>query len=126
MIIDEIHAVIANGVLAKGMPAWAKQLKPEEIDLIVGEVNAPGADRDADAALWSLSHHPRPAVHDLAGQVDILDVDDDVVLARVDLASAGSDWRLSGRYRFTTAQGRVVTCVEPQPPSPTAPPKEKP
>ena len=36
--IDEIHAVIANGVLAKGMPAWAKQLKPEEIDEVTAYV----------------------------------------------------------------------------------------
>ena len=64
-------------------------------------------------------------MHDLAGQVDILDVDDGVVLARVELASASADWRLSGRYRFTTARGRVATCVEPQPQPPTGPPKEK-
>jgi cytochrome c oxidase cbb3-type subunit III len=36
--IDEIHAVIANGVLAKGMPAWAKQLKPEEVDQVTAYV----------------------------------------------------------------------------------------
>lgn len=30
--IDEISAMITNGVLAKGMPQWGKILKPEEID----------------------------------------------------------------------------------------------
>ncbi len=32
--IGEIHATIAGGVLDKGMPAWGKQLQPDEINAV--------------------------------------------------------------------------------------------
>ena len=44
----DIHKVVNEGVLAKGMPAWGQQLKPEDIDLVVAYVgtlrgkNVPG------------------------------------------------------------------------------------
>ncbi len=36
--IDSIHVVIAEGVLAKGMPAWAKMLSPEQVDQVTAYV----------------------------------------------------------------------------------------
>lgn len=33
-----IHTVIAQGVLAKGMPAWERLLKPEQVDAVVAYV----------------------------------------------------------------------------------------
>ncbi|MBI2795372.1 MAG: c-type cytochrome [Gemmatimonadetes bacterium] len=36
--IDQINATIANGVLAKGMPAWGKILKPKEVDEVTAYV----------------------------------------------------------------------------------------
>lgn len=34
----EVHATVANGVLAKGMPAWGKQLTPDDVDAVVAYV----------------------------------------------------------------------------------------
>lgn len=36
--IDSIHTVIAEGVLAKGMPAWGKMLSPEQVDQVTAYV----------------------------------------------------------------------------------------
>jgi cytochrome c oxidase cbb3-type subunit 3 len=36
--IDSIHTVIAEGVLAKGMPAWGKMLSPEQVDHVTAYV----------------------------------------------------------------------------------------
>lgn len=36
--IDSIHVVIAEGVLAKGMPAWAKMLSAEQVDQVTAYV----------------------------------------------------------------------------------------
>lgn len=33
--LAEIHATVENGVLAKGMPAWGKMLKPDQINAVV-------------------------------------------------------------------------------------------
>lgn len=33
--IDSIYATVTNGVLAKGMPAWGKLLKPDELEEVV-------------------------------------------------------------------------------------------
>jgi cytochrome c oxidase cbb3-type subunit 3 len=35
---SEIHATVANGVLQKGMPAWGKTLKPDEVNQVVAYV----------------------------------------------------------------------------------------
>jgi cytochrome c oxidase cbb3-type subunit III len=35
---SEIHTVVAEGVLAKGMPAWEKLLKPEQVDAVTAYV----------------------------------------------------------------------------------------
>ncbi|MES2123845.1 MAG: cbb3-type cytochrome c oxidase N-terminal domain-containing protein [Gemmatimonadota bacterium] len=45
--IEQIHATINGGVLAKGMPAWGQMLKPRDID-------------ELTAYVWSL-HGTRPA-----------------------------------------------------------------
>ena len=45
--IEQINATITNGVLAKGMPAWGKILKPKEVD-------------EVTAYVWSL-HGTKPA-----------------------------------------------------------------
>ncbi|MCU0624419.1 MAG: c-type cytochrome, partial [Gemmatimonadaceae bacterium] len=34
----EVHKTVAEGVLAKGMPPWAKTLKPEQLDAVVAYV----------------------------------------------------------------------------------------
>jgi cytochrome c oxidase cbb3-type subunit III len=36
--IDSIYATVSNGVLAKGMPAWGKLLKPDELEEVVAYV----------------------------------------------------------------------------------------
>jgi cytochrome c oxidase cbb3-type subunit III len=36
--IDSIYATVNNGVLAKGMPAWGKLLKPDELSEVVAYV----------------------------------------------------------------------------------------
>jgi len=36
--LDSVYAVIANGVLAKGMPPWGKMLKPEDMERVVAYV----------------------------------------------------------------------------------------
>lgn len=36
--IEEIHATVTNGVLAKGMPAWGKLLQAKEVDEVVAYV----------------------------------------------------------------------------------------
>jgi cytochrome c oxidase cbb3-type subunit 3 len=36
--IDSIHTVIAEGVLAKGMPAWGKMLSPAQVDQVTAYV----------------------------------------------------------------------------------------
>lgn len=36
--IEEVHKVISEGVLAKGMPTWSKLLKPEEVDRVTAYV----------------------------------------------------------------------------------------
>lgn len=36
--IGEIHQVITDGVLAKGMPAWGRQLPPDEINQVTAYV----------------------------------------------------------------------------------------
>ncbi len=36
--IDSIYATVNNGVLAKGMPAWGKLLKPDELEEVVAYV----------------------------------------------------------------------------------------
>jgi cbb3-type cytochrome c oxidase subunit III len=33
-----VHTTVANGVLAKGMPAWGKTLQPAELDAVVAYV----------------------------------------------------------------------------------------
>ena len=45
--IDAIYATVNEGVLAKGMPAWGKLLKPDEMEEVV-------------AYVWTL-HGTRPA-----------------------------------------------------------------
>jgi len=32
---ENIHATVSNGVLEKGMPAWSKTLKPEQVNAVV-------------------------------------------------------------------------------------------
>ncbi|MEO8479775.1 MAG: cbb3-type cytochrome c oxidase N-terminal domain-containing protein [Gemmatimonadota bacterium] len=34
----EIHGVVRDGVLTKGMPAWGKQLSPDQVDAVVAYV----------------------------------------------------------------------------------------
>ena len=36
--IENIHATVTNGVLAKGMPAWGKLLQPKEVDDVVAYI----------------------------------------------------------------------------------------
>lgn len=36
--VEQIHQVIAEGVLAKGMPAWGKMLSPEQVDQVTAYV----------------------------------------------------------------------------------------
>ncbi|HET9064205.1 MAG TPA: cbb3-type cytochrome c oxidase N-terminal domain-containing protein [Gemmatimonadales bacterium] len=36
--ITAIHAVVQDGVLTKGMPAWGKQLSPDEINAVVAYI----------------------------------------------------------------------------------------
>ena len=36
--IDQVHATVINGVLAKGMPAWGKMLPGKEVDEVVAYV----------------------------------------------------------------------------------------
>jgi cytochrome c oxidase cbb3-type subunit 3 len=36
--VDSIHTVIAEGVLAKGMPAWGKMLAPVQVDQVTAYV----------------------------------------------------------------------------------------
>ena len=38
--IDSVYLVIANGVLAKGMPAWQSILKPDELSHVVAYVTS--------------------------------------------------------------------------------------
>lgn len=45
--IEQINATITDGVMAKGMPAWGKLLKPGDVDLVT-------------AYVWSL-HGTKPA-----------------------------------------------------------------
>lgn len=51
--IDSIHTVIAEGVLAKGMPAWSRMLSPEEVDQVTAYVwglqgTTPAAPKDPE------------------------------------------------------------------------------
>lgn len=38
--LPEIHKTVSNGVLEKGMPPWAKTLKPDQIDAVVAYVKS--------------------------------------------------------------------------------------
>lgn len=51
--VEQIHQVIAEGVLAKGMPAWGKMLAPEQVDRVTAYVwslagTTPAAPKDAE------------------------------------------------------------------------------